>query len=55
MKHYLCFNCIVAQGLTGKKKRTTRRGFKTAFEADMELKRLELDLSNEIPLRRKKA
>lgn len=26
--------------LTGKKRRTTRRGFKTAFEADMELKRL---------------
>lgn len=41
--------------LTGKKKRTTRRGFKTAFEADMELKRLELDLSNEIPIEKKKS
>lgn len=41
--------------LTGRKKRTTRRGFKTAFEADIELKRLELDLSNEVPIEKKKS
>lgn len=41
--------------LTGKKKRTTRRGFKTAFEADLELKRLEFDLANEIPIEKKKS
>ncbi|EPH86943.1 site-specific recombinase, phage integrase family [Enterococcus faecalis 06-MB-DW-09] len=33
--------------LTGKKKRTTRRGFKTAREADIALKRLEVSLSQE--------
>lgn len=41
--------------LTGKKKRTTRRGFKTSFEADLELKRLELDLSNNISIEKKKS
>lgn len=41
--------------LTGKKKRTTRRGFQTAFEADIELKRLELDLSNEVSIEKKKS
>lgn len=41
--------------LTGKKKRTTRRGFQTAFEADIELKRLELELSNDVSIEKKKS
>ncbi|EAF6236009.1 site-specific integrase [Listeria monocytogenes] len=41
--------------LTGKKKRTTRRGFKTNYEADLELKRLELELSQENSITEKKS
>lgn len=41
--------------LTGKKKRTTRRGFQTAFEADIELKRLELDISSDVSIEKKKS
>ena len=41
--------------LTGRKKRTTRRGFKTAYEANLDLKRLELDISNSTPIEKKKS